>query len=1232
MRLNVTLTVILSAILLALPPVAAADAGYAEKAGNTAGVFRSEALNFQLDLESSSYVIVDFTRQMPNASFAAMRFDPRIFTMTIVEDLGTEMSTQQYAEIVKSATIANLMSGDENLSAADVELLGERKIGDVSALQFAFAGDVDGMSANYVITAFVNGTMAYQVTAFGGGVSADEVRHEANLIVDAFSFIGESAAVSADVKQVDDYESAAFAYRVHTDPRIWFPWTDYEEDYPLADIGALGAGGYGSVVLPFCWSGGRPNQLALLEVFMEQFGEDYPTLFITHEEPIEKDDASGIYLSGSELADGEEYLYEFRIVANERCAYMLGTWGPAALEDTKKDSAALWSGVDILDSPSIIVDGAASSQERIANAYFLNQLGMHYYEARSHRVAYGYLSQAADLDPSDTNYLKNTLRVLTEIDAYQEAYDWLQVRAERHPDDIFVRSWDAWLAYQVGEPDKAVEIYAELFKQGYREDDEFAVYMGLLADREEWDRLDADFESYAAGGMTDSLRLLKAGLLARRGRYEEALAMLDDMDSGRVFSAELIYARIEVFDAMDNYAELLSLSESLIENNYESLESWFYKGYSEYQLKSYLKSRESFEKAQAFSPTNNVIKEYIDSINGKLGEGDNASISTELAAVALPRDLQKLIDWPGYSNTKDGYGAFFLHRIVGYDFSGGESVRKTYYQQIKVQDAQGIEQFSTLEFNFDPAFEQLYVNSLLVRDPAGEIIAAADRDAFYVTTTVDGYEASTEQTAHLPVPSLAPDVVIEVVVSKLISVEKGEMPLEVQYLSTNRPIEYSALFITGNENKYDYESFGVDEPRKSGKSLVWETTDPVIYRWEPMQPFYDRMLPWVHLGTTSTDWNVAGRDYFDQIAEKLDTSRVADTANRLVRGVDDTGRKIEVISAYVQKELHYEAIEFGRRAYIPKTARETLRDRYGDCKDHAVLLYSMLNAVDIPAELALVSLSQQVLPGLPNVDQFDHMIVAVPQSSGRLFIDTTDKDLSLGSMPPRYMAGNHALLIGESSQLVAIPEFEPGDSTLHVERKIEKAEGNEIRVIEIATFSGYQAADLRGQLRDIEASEMLATMQRWVAGRYTDAVVDDAFVDHLFEADSELIVELQYRLPIDAVESFKLPGFFEVEYLAYARIADRRFIFDLPVPFSVSSVTTVRQPPQVKLELASKKPDAGESRFGNWSRKLDKTPDSWVFHLEYTGRQSEYGAEEYGEFAEFHRRLIGAIEQPLIMQ
>ena len=1229
MRLNAIITAI---FFMTLPAAVTADAGYAENAGKSAGVYRDSEMNFQLDLDSTSYVIVDFTEQMPEASFAAMRFDPLVFTTTIAEDLGVEMSTEQYVEIIKSATIANLLSADEGGSAAKVAVLVERMIGDVQALRYAFEGEVDGRSTNYVITAFVNGNMAYQITTFGSGVSAEVVMQEANTIVDGFSFIGDAPEMSAAVKQVDDYRSTTFAYQMKASARVWSPWTDFKEDYPLADIGLLGAGSYGAVMLPFCWNGQRPNEIALLDVFMERFGEEYPAAFITHEEPLTKGDASGIFLSGADMAEADEYLYEFRMVANDQCAYMLGTWGPADNRRTKKESAALWSKIKILDSPAILNDSGAYSSERAANALFLNQLGMHYFEARSHRVAFNYLSQATDLAPSDASYLMNALRVLTEIDAYQEAYNWLQDRVDRHPDDVLVRSWDAWLSYQVGDVEKAGAIYAELFKQGYREDDEFSVYLGLLADREEWDRLDADFEAYAAGGRTDSLRRLKAGLLTRRGRYDEALEILDGMASDRVYNAELVYAQIDVYDAMDNYAEILKHSESLIENNYDSLESWFYKGYSEYQLKSYVKSRESFEKAQSFSPTNAVIKDYIDSINGILGEGENASISTELVAVAMPRNLQKMFNTPGYGNTVDGYGAFFLNRVLGYEFDGGEYLHKTYYQQIKIQDAQGIEQFSTLEFNFDLAYEQLYVNRLVVRDQTGKIIAEADRDAFYVTTTVDGFEASTEQTAHLPVPSLAPGVTIEAIVSKKVGVEAGQMPLELQYLSTNRPIEYSAIFVTGNQNDYAVEKFGIDEARQSDKSMVWEVTNPVIYRWEPLQPFYDRILPWVHVGTTSADWNAAGREYYEKIEDKLDTSRVADTAHHLVRGVADTGRKIALISAYVQNELHYEAIEFGNRALIPKTARETLRDRYGDCKDHAVLLYSMLNAVDIPAELALVNLSQKVLPGLPNVDQFDHMIVSVPRPDGRLFIDTTDKDFSLGTMPPRYMAGNHALLIGETSELVAIPDFELGDSSLHVERQIEKVDGNEISITEVATFTGFQAADLRGQLRDIESSEMLATIQRWVAGRYSDAIVDDAFVDHLFEADSELVIELQYRIPIDGAESFKLPGFFEVEYLEYERIADRRFVFNLPVPFTVSSVTTVQQPTQGNLEIATKKPDVGESRFANWSRNVDKKTDSWVFRLEYSGRKAEYGADDYSDFSEFHRRLIGTIEQPFILQ
>lgn len=1227
MRLK-TLLSALAATSLWIATTAVAETDYAKRAGNSAGLFQSPALNYQLDLQSTPYKVVDFSKQVPSASFAAMRFDPLIFTMTIVENLGMEMPVEQYADIVATTTRTNFRNGTLD---GDVEQIGEVTVDGVHAILLAFSGSVNDAHASYIVTAFVNGTMAYQLTTFTGGSDDEGLQQEAERVAAAFSFLGEALQPEATAKQVDAYKSKAFAYQLSADPDTWFPWAGLHDDYPFADTGALGSKGYGAAVLPYCWSGARPTQLAILDVMMKRFGEDYPSEFITSEEPVSRGKLAGIHLHGEDLAGDDLYSYHFWVVANERCAYAVSAWGPADLDGTEADLLAFWEYFSFDDAAGVL--GAdATDTEKARNAFFLNQTGMHYYNARSYREAYRYLAQATDLDPAEPTYLLNGLRALSDLNAYPEAYDWLQDRIARYPDNQVVNSWDAWLSYQVGDTEKAVQIYSRIFGDGYREDEEFGIFLGLLADQEQWDAVDESFDAYAGENLTDELRRLKASLLSRRGRYEEALQLLNSMSNGRVFSAELAYAKIGVFDAMEDAAGLLRQADLLIDNKYESLDSWFYKGYAEYLLRSYVKSRESFERAQKFSPGNSVVQEYIAAINGILGEGNNASISEELVAIALPKNIKKRLSKASLSGLREGYGAFFIDRISGFEFDGGKRVSRSHYQRIKIQDEQGIESFSTLEFNFDPAFEQLYVNSLVVRDENGKILAEADRNSFYVTDTVDGYEASTEKTAHLPVPSLAPGVVIDVVVTKRIVVNEGEMPLDIHYLAGGRPIAYSALFVTGNASKYHFDSFGLGKPEKSGKSQIWALDDPVVYRWEPMQPYYDRMLPWVTVGTTSVDWNVAGADYYAKIEEKLDIERVVDTARRLVRGLDDEQQKIDVLSRYVQKELHYEAIEFGRRAYIPKTARETLRDRYGDCKDHAVLLYSLLNAAGVPAELALVNLNQKVLPGLPNVDQFDHMIVSVLRNGKRIFIDATDKDFSLGSMPPRYMAGNSALLIGTASELVNIPDFEPGHSTLSVTRDVERIDRKEIRVREIGTFSGFQAAELRGQLRDIETSEMLATMQRWVADRYADAIVVDTFVDNLLDADSELIVELEYRLPMDDGDGFKLPGFFEAEYLDTSRLADRRFVFEAPVPFNVLAVTTIRQPAPAKLAVITNKPDADESRFANWNRKVDKSDESWVLRLEYSGRKSQFAPDDYKAYTDFHRRLIGTIEQSLVLQ
>lgn len=1226
---------ILITLLLALASAqsARAQVDYTESAGQSVGVFANEALNYQVDLSDIPYTYINFRGQVPEASFAAMRFSPGVISLVIVEEPGVEFTAERYAGLVRSAMTARLAVNDE-VELHDYRDIGSRMSGDDTVHQIALYGTAKSEPIIYVVTTLVDRARAYQVLTFGTKLPESAVLEEANAFVSRFSIIDRQAGQLAETRNrpVEDYRSQAFAYRFRTRGDDWFSWTDLGESYDGADLGALSSEGYGSVVMPVCWNGPAPHENAIYSVMMKQFGEPYPTDFISSEEPVSKDGATGRLFRGQEDHEDVNYDYYIWVVSTAHCAYTLAAWTPHVDRKGPKIIQKMWDDFEIGDKPAALDGHYSDLAERRTNADLLNSLGLHYFEAKVYRDAFRYFSQANELVETNDTYVTNALRSLVEIEAYQEAADWLAPRLRPFADNLVVQSWDAWLAYQTDEPEKAMQIFGLLFAKGYRDDDDFSTYMTLLADNDRWDELDSQYASYTAAGVSQKMQVLKAQLLARRGQYNEALLVLDQLTAGRPFNADLIHERIDIVYDMDDPAELLRLSEQLIDNGYGSLRSYYYKGNAEYQLGWYQKARESFEKALSYSPTNSNVKEYLAAIDSMLGEGDTAMISKPIAALALPKDVQELFEKSGTDKPADGFGAVYAGKVAGYGFDGSDRLLETQYRKIRILDGNGIKQFSTLEFDFDPAYENLYVNSVQVRNSEGDLLAEANPNSYYITHNEDGYKASTEKTVHIPVPSLAPGVVIEAVVSKSVSVERGTFPLEVAYLSSDRPIEYGAVYISGDVSRIRYESNGVGKPRTSGTSLVWELAHPEPYRWEPLQPYFDQILPWVYFGTVDESWNQAGLAYLEEIRDKLDTAQVAERASRLVEGVDDTQKRIEILSAYVQSEIHYEAIEFGQRAYIPKTARETVRDRYGDCKDHSVLLYALLESAGIPASLALVNLQEQVLAGLPNVDQFDHMIVAVESNGELQFIDTTDKDLRLGKLAPRSMAGNFALVLDDSPALLKIPDYDTTLVGLSIEREVEAVDDEHIKVTELGRFSGYQAAELRGQLREIETAEMHASLQRWLTTRYSDAELTEFFVENVFDANFDLVVELQYTLPLDDDGEFEIPGFMEGYYLEFDRVADRRYPFEQHFPLHVSAITSIKVPAGRQIDIAKKKPDSGESRFGNWQRQLNQGADTMEIRLDYVGDDKRFDAAEYRDFADFHRKLVDAIEQPLILQ
>lgn len=108
----------------------------------------------------------------------------------------------------------------------------------------------------------------------------------------------------------------------------------------------------------------------------------------------------------------------------------------------------------------------------------------------------------------------------------------------------------------------------------------------------------------------------------------------------------------------------------------------------------------------------------------------------------------------------------------------------------------------------------------------------------------------------------------------------------------------------------------------------------------------------------------------------------------------------------VQDQVRYLALSMGEGGYVPMSADEVWRTRYGDCKGKTALLLALLNGLGIEAEAVMVSTTNgDGLPDrLPIVGWFDHVIVRATVDGATYWMDGArvgDRDLA-DLTPPDY--------------------------------------------------------------------------------------------------------------------------------------------------------------------------------------------------------------------------------------
>ena len=130
------------------------------------------------------------------------------------------------------------------------------------------------------------------------------------------------------------------------------------------------------------------------------------------------------------------------------------------------------------------------------------------------------------------------------------------------------------------------------------------------------------------------------------------------------------------------------------------------------------------------------------------------------------------------------------------------------------------------------------------------------------------------------------------------------------------------------------------------------------------------------------------------------TPAIQTLANDLIQkaNAQTTLDKVKVLHHWVAQNIRYLGIYVGAGGYVPHDAQSILDNRYGDCKDHVVILEALLAAVGIDSSPALINSSAAyLLPQLPTPGIFDHVITYVP--SLNVFLDSTSRFAPVGTLP-----------------------------------------------------------------------------------------------------------------------------------------------------------------------------------------------------------------------------------------
>ncbi|HYL86511.1 MAG TPA: DUF3857 domain-containing protein [Candidatus Angelobacter sp.] len=610
--------------------------------------------------------------------------------------------------------------------------------------------------------------------------------------------------------------------------------------------------------------------------------------------------------------------------------------------------------------------------------------------------------------------------------------------------------------------------------------------------------------------------------------------------------------------------------------------------------------------------------------------------------------------------------------------------------RIRVQSYAGVQRLGQLIFSYQSANEKLEIRTVRVTKSNGKIVTAGAEAVQDMTSPV-AQEAPTysdQRQKHVVVPSLSPGDILEYE-----TLATFEHPLTPGHfwqawnfisddICLDEQVELNVPLKTNLKTVVDFGPQSETKVESERRIYIWKSSN--LQHAQPEPPEISNEFDVVRLlrGQRSALGRRLFLTSFDNWGEisswyaglekdrRAPTTEVKAKADEVVRDAHSDLEKVRAIYEYVAKNIRYVSLSFGQGRYQPHFAAEVLAHEYGDCKDKATLLESMLDAEGIKAWPVLLQTNWDVQPDMPNPLEFDHVISYLRVDEKDIWLDST-----LGVAPFEYLLpqvrGKHALLVkpGPAAGLVQIPEAlqTPTLYRLAVDGSLDEARKVEAQM----TFETRGDAEvlLRLGLTQVPLAKLTEIMA--AAARQSDKTTDISFTDleatdpfdtskplrfsmkisgTLPEETSGKETKAQPDNPFDASElGFILPFFVQVKdksfqgYLGGPKEMQLNVKFSLPAKYADKLKPAKASPAKITKDFAEYegkwswdgKTLEGEWRLGLKAKEIqnDQIADYMDFRTQVLARLSEFSSKLTGKEGHFRAaEMVGRYSEAMSAQ